>query len=154
MPNTISKINLNGNIYDIQGDVSANDLVVDITQAEYDNLATKEDKIYNITDAEELSSATIEAKLDSYAKKTDIPDTSSFATKDDLNNKQGILVSGTNIKTVGGTSLLGSGNITLPTLPSNIVTGNSKSYKVWNGTQTEYDAITTKDENTIYLIVE
>jgi len=33
-----------------------------------------------------------------------------------LNAKQDTLVSGTNIKTVGGTSLLGSGNIALPTV--------------------------------------
>jgi len=33
-----------------------------------------------------------------------------------LNAKQDTLVSGTNIKTVGGTSLLGSGNIALPSV--------------------------------------
>lgn len=33
---------------------------------------------------------------------------------DTTNNKQDTLISGTNIKTVGGNSLLGSGNITLP----------------------------------------
>ena len=26
------------------------------------------------------------------------------------------------------------------------------TYQIWQGTQTEYDAIETKDENTIYLI--
>lgn len=40
-----------------------------------------------------------------------IPDTSTFATKDDLATKQDTLVSGTNIKTVNGNSLLGEGNI-------------------------------------------
>ena len=33
-----------------------------------------------------------------------------------VDNKQDTLVSGTNIKTVGGTSLLGSGNIALPSI--------------------------------------
>ena len=37
-----------------------------------------------------------------------------------LNGKQDTLVSGTNIKTVGGTSLLGNGNIALPTVPTNV----------------------------------
>ena len=36
-----------------------------------------------------------------------------FAKKTDLNSKQDTLVSGTNIKTVNNTSLLGSGNITI-----------------------------------------
>ena len=33
-----------------------------------------------------------------------------------VDNKQDTLVSGTNIKTVGGNSLLGSGNIALPSI--------------------------------------
>lgn len=33
-----------------------------------------------------------------------------------IDDKQDTLVSGTNIKTVGGTSLLGSGNIALPSV--------------------------------------
>jgi hypothetical protein len=36
-----------------------------------------------------------------------------YATLDGLNNKQDKLISGTNIKTVNGTSILGSGNITI-----------------------------------------
>ena len=41
----------------------------------------------------------------------EIPDTSNFATKTELNAKQDALVSGTNIKTINGTSLLGPGDI-------------------------------------------
>jgi len=37
-----------------------------------------------------------------------------YATKDEVNAKQEALVSGTNIKTVNGESLLGSGNISIP----------------------------------------
>ena len=40
-------------------------------------------------------------------------DTSNFATKTDLAKKQNTLVSGTNIKTINGESILGSGNITI-----------------------------------------
>lgn len=39
-------------------------------------------------------------------------------------------------------------------VPSNIVTGSSRSYTIWNGTQAQYDALATKDNNTIYLIKE
>lgn len=37
---------------------------------------------------------------------------------------------------------------------NNIVKGASQSYIIWSGTQQEYDAITTKDNNTIYFIKE
>lgn len=40
-------------------------------------------------------------------------DTSNLATKDELAQKQDTLVSGTNIKTINSTSLLGSGNIAI-----------------------------------------
>lgn len=45
------------------------------------------------------------------AKLTDIPDISNLATKQELNSKQNNLVSGTNIKTINGNSILGEGNI-------------------------------------------
>ena len=43
---------------------------------------------------------------------------------------------------------------TIPTVPSNIVTGTSSSYTIWVGTQAQYEAISTKDATTIYLITE
>lgn len=56
-----------------------------------------------------------------------------------LSGKQDTLVSGTNIKTIDGTTLLGSGNIA--------------TTQVWKGTQQEYEAIETKTNNTIYFII-
>ena len=49
-----------------------------------------------------------------------------------------------------------TGDVTLniPTVPSNIVTGTSSSYTIWVGTQAQYEAISTKDATTIYLITE
>lgn len=55
-----------------------------------------------------------------------------------LTDKQNKLVSGNNIKTLNGQSLLGSGNILTE----------------WIGTQEEYDAIETKDPNITYYITE
>ena len=46
-------------------------------------------------------------------KQIDIPDTSNLATKTELSTKQDALVSGTNIKTVNGQSILGEGEITI-----------------------------------------
>lgn len=48
-----------------------------------------------------------------YALTSDIPDISGLATKDEVEAKQDELVSGTNIKTINGESILGEGNITL-----------------------------------------
>ena len=43
---------------------------------------------------------------------------------------------------------------TIPSVPSNLVTGSSNSYIIWLGTQSQYDAISTKDNNTLYFIKE
>lgn len=51
--------------------------------------------------------------LSDYALKAEIPDTSGFATKIEVAAKQDTLVSGDNIKTINGTSLLGEGNIVI-----------------------------------------
>ena len=63
--------------------------------------------------------------LDNYALKTDIPSLEGYATQtwveskgyltehQSLAGKQDVLVSGTNIKTINGTSILGSGDITI-----------------------------------------
>lgn len=39
-------------------------------------------------------------------------------------------------------------------IPENIVTGASTAYTIWCGTQTEYNALQTYDNNTVYLIKE
>ena len=43
---------------------------------------------------------------------------------------------------------------TIPTVPSNLVTGSSVSYIIWVGTQSQYDSLPTKDNNTLYFIKE
>lgn len=39
-------------------------------------------------------------------------------------------------------------------IPDNIVTGTSAGYVIWSGTQAQYNALSTYDNNTIYLIKE
>ena len=56
--------------------------------------------------------------------------------------------------TSGGVYTALSNKANISQIPSNIVTGVSQSYIIWSGTQAEYDAITTKDNNTIYFIKE
>ena len=54
----------------------------------------------------------------------------------------------TQIKVNGTTYTQSNGLITLPDYPS------SSQYNIWVGTQSEYDAISTKDNNTLYFIKE
>ena len=95
----------------------------------------------------------------------------------ELEEYQRKLVSGQNIKTINGNSILGSGNLNIDTLPSQtsnagkslITDGTDASWqnveeieeqnaneliKVWYGTQNEYDAISEYDDNTDYKIVD
>ena len=84
-----------------------------------------------VTETELNNKGYLTSVPDTYALKSEIPD---------ISTKQDTLVSGTNIKTVNGTSLLGSGNIEIA--------------KEWIGTQAQYDALSTKDNNTTYYITE
>ena len=86
--------------------------------------------------------------------------------------KQDALISGTNIKTVNGTTLLGSGDLSIATSNCDDVSINhnssdklqavgiinqnetSTALKSWSGTKAEYDAIVTKDSNTLYHITD
>lgn len=56
-----------------------------------------------------------------------------FASQSDLNGKQPTLVSGTNIKTINGNSLLGGGDLQVGGLPSVSASDNGKVLTVVNG---------------------
>ena len=87
-------------------------------------------------------------------------DISNLATKTELATKQDTLVSGTNIKTINGNSLLGSGNIEVA---ANVDLSDyytkSQTNELVNPklsqvtlTQAEYDALSTKENNVLYVI--
>lgn len=60
-----------------------------------------------------------------------------------LNGQKGEL----KLKTINGNNILGTGDITIQTgVSSDSVT------TIWKGTRSEYDAITTKDPNTLYFV--
>ena len=107
-----------------------------------------------------------------YALKTDIPtvptkvsafendagyltqhqDISNLATKTELNNKQDTLVSGTNVKTINGQSILGSGDIaTVPVTTDNVNYTNSSSTKTLTQVlnNTEEITFTLEDGSTV-----
>lgn len=94
--------------------------------------------------------------LSNYYNKTEVD------TK--LDTKQNTLVSGTNIKTINSQSILGEGNIevTIPdatTATSGAMSAADKTKldsisNEWTGTQSEFDALATKDDNIIYYVTE
>lgn len=61
------------------------------------------------------------------------------------NNKQDKLTSGTNIKTINGVSILGSGNM-------EISGGSSSGVTILPITEADYRDLAVKDPNTLYLI--
>lgn len=79
----------------------------------------------------------------------------------DISTKQDILVSGTNIKTINGNSILGGGNLEIKTtVEGDFATvedyGSEVVMPVSNivsMSQEEYDALVEKNPNTIYLII-
>lgn len=150
----INKISVAGTIYDIQDQNASR--TVELTQAEYDGLAVKEQNTYYIiTDAQggDLSNYYTKGETDTL-----------------LGEKQPTLVSGTNIKTINNESLLGEGNIDLVETSSVTTSVSSTStdsqvpsakalydqlggLKLVKLTQAEYDALQTKDANTLFIIV-
>ena len=106
-------------------------------------------------------SAKISALVDSAPETLDTLNELAAALGDDPNfattvtnqiaSKQDKLVSGTNIKTINGQTLLGSGDITTPTPTVNAASGTKT---IWTGTSSEYEAVSPKDANTLYFITE
>ena len=72
--------------------------------------------------------------------------TSSIQTQ--LNNKQDTLVSGTNIKTINNNSLLGSGDITIDSLPSQ--SGQSGKFLTTNGTTASWSTVSIPTVDQIF----
>ena len=150
----INKISVAGTIYDIQDQNASK--TVELTQAEYNGLSVKNpNTFYIITDAQggDLSIYYTKGETDTL-----------------LGEKQPTLVSGTNIKTINNESILGEGNIDIVETSAVTTSVSSTStdsqvpspkavYDQLGGlqlvklTQTQYDALQTKDASTLYIIV-
>ena len=134
------------------------------TQTEVDN---KQDILVSGTNIKTINNQSIlgEGNLEITGGDVDL---TNYYTKTEtdtkLGTKQNTLVSGTNIKTINSQSILGEGNIevTIPdatTAASGAMSAADKTKldsmsNEWTGTQQEYDALTTKDNNTIYYVTE
>ena len=98
-------------------------------------------------DVQSMIDESISGKTDESAFTAHTADTTIHVTSSDKttwSGKQDALVSGTNIKTINNESILGSGNITIQGGGSSVV----------ELTQAQYDALTTIDPDTIYVITD
>ena len=117
----------------------------------------------------DLATVATSGSYNDLTNKPSIPDTTNLATKSELNAKQDALVSGTNIKTINNQSILGEGNITIEgggtiNIDQSVISGSSNAvsggavYTQMGGlklekiTQSAYDALATKDADTLYVI--
>lgn len=164
-----------GNI-DIQGG-GGNANIIELTQAEYDALsAYTEDALYVITDAEEvdLNDYATSADLATKVNKTNVTANSQvrkftkWNSDGAINGTVGnnvynhtIYINNSNLVTVlsesggysriiGPTTWGASGQVLQSNGRENAPTWSS--FKIWVGSQNDYDAITTKDPNCIYFV--
>ena len=118
-------------------------------KSEIPDITTKQDKLVSGTNIKSINGASLLGSGNM-----------ELATKEELNSKQNTLVSGTNIKTVNGTSLLGSGNIEVA---ANVDLSDYYTKSQTNAlvspklsqvtlTQAEYNALSIKEENVLYVI--
>ncbi len=152
----INKISVAGTIYDIQDQHASK--TVELTQAAYDGLAVKDpNTFYIITDAESgnLTNYYTKTEVD---KKVDDVNATAQAAYDDVKNLSTTvseldyaLTEHTADTTVHVTSAEKASWDGAATNASNAVTalGGLKFVKL---TQSEYDALQTKDANTLYII--
>ncbi len=108
-----------------------------------------------VIDADDISDATTANKFVSASEKTIISNTSGTNTGDqDLSGLQATLVSGTNIKTINNSSILGSGNIGVVQSNTSGVGGADPITNLMSLTQAEYNAIVTPNSSTFYVITD
>lgn len=123
---------------------AANDATITITQGGVTKGSFTTNQSTNGTiDIDAGASITVDSAIDSTSEN---PVQNKVIAKA-LDDKQDALVSGTSIKTINGNSVLGSGDITTGNVSSTTVN------TIVQITQTDYDALTTKDTNTLYVII-
>lgn len=150
---------------------------VELTKAQYEALTGyAEDTTYIITDAPtvDLDNLATTGDLETKADKANVSantnrlfprwNTQGIITGSTGNSvyEQSLNINGTS-KTMLQTTNSSFGNIYAPTsagTAGQILQSNGSgapvwsSFKIWFGTQTQYDAITTKDNNTIYFVTD
>ena len=137
----------------------------DITKAEIEAKLTG-----NITTHTHSQYLTEHQSLDGYVKTTDLSTVATTGSYNDLTDKPTIPSAYTHPSTHPASMITGLSKVatsgsyndlsnkpTIPTIPNSLPAngGNAdtvNNFHIWKGTQAQYDAITTKDSNTIYMI--
>lgn len=123
---------------------AANDATITITQGGVTKGSFTTNQGTNATiDIDAGASITVDSAIDSTSENP----VQNKVIAEALNDKQDTLVSGTSIKTINGSSILGSGDITTGNVSSSTVN------TILQITQADYDALATKDANTLYVII-
>lgn len=153
----INKISVAGTIYDIQDQHASK--TVELTQSEYDGLAVKEPNTYYIiTDAEsgDLSNYYTKTEVDEKVENVNVYAETAYndvknlsVTVDDLDYALTEHTADTTVHVTSAEKVSWDG---AATNASNAVTalGGLKLVKL---TQSQYDALQTKDASTLYIIV-
>lgn len=128
-------------------------------KATSDNKYAYIDNVYSKTESDNkyTTFTYIEGKTQFYdiqlglkANKDDVYSKNDIYTKTEVDNKnatkQDTLISGTNIKTINGNDILGEGNIEIQ--------GGGGGTTIWTGTVDEYNALTTIDPDTVYIVMK
>ena len=111
--------------------------------------ASNEGNVYNVTNAFTTTSSFVEGAGINYPAGTNVVCINTSGTTYkwdvlagfiDLSGYQTTLVSGTNIKTINNTSILGSGNISTSELPSQ--SGNNGKFLTTNGSSVSWATVT------------
>lgn len=95
-----------------------------------------------------LDTSTYNNEKSNFALKSEIPDISNLATKEELSAKQNTLVSGTNIKTINGNSILGEGNITIE-IPEGGITDSPSDGKLYGRKNSEWTEVIIPDTSNL-----
>jgi len=149
--------------------------VIELTLAEYTALTSyTKDATYVITDAQSVDLSTLATKTEVDGKVDKVSGIT--ANANDLKfpkwNDQGIVtgyttqtyertltLNGSGVQFIGGSNITffaptSAGSAAQPLLSNGSGAPVWASFKLWKGNQTAYDAITTKDNDTIYFVVD
>ena len=161
-----SAITAGGNLVIEGGSGSVN--IIELTKAEYNALsAYTEDAIYVITDADAIN-------MDDYATSAQVETqitSKGYITSGDVNTALASYTPTSGFSTINGSAITAGGNLVIEgggdlsaywtsaqtqtaitTATANMVTSTTVT-NIWRGTQAQYDQISPKDPNALYIIL-
>lgn len=128
------RLNVGGTTYNVVGEASVTQVLSSGTKIATVSIDGTSTDIYAPSGGSSVEPATANPSMDGTAA---VGSSAKYAREDHVHpsdtSKQATLVSGTNIKTINSTSLLGSGDIAIAGLPSVTSSDNGKVLRVVSG---------------------